>query len=97
MKYVQQVVWPKVSHCSYVRVRYEDLVSEKHNKDVLDELYKFMGITYDLRARNRTLGYLLHGKSHVPHHGYYTLVRGRDFDPNHWIKELSREVKNIIM
>ena len=79
-------------HFSYVRVRYEDLVSDNHTKVILDELYKFMGIPYDLKAQNSSLGYLMHGESHASHGEYYGLFRDSDFDPNHWTKELTGEV-----
>ena len=96
-RYRWHVIYPSsiiftFSHFSYVRVRYEDLVSEEHTKMILQELYEFMGIQYDLEARNRTLGYLMHGESRASHREYYGLLRDRDFDPNHWTKELSREV-----
>merc|ERR1712117_173444 len=75
----------------YVRVRYEDLVSENHTKEILDELYEFMRIPYDLDAQNTTLGYLMHGEPRDTHSQYYALFRDREFDPNHWTKELSRK------
>ena len=67
-------------------------MSENHTKAILDELYEFMGIPYDLKAQNNTLEYLMHGESHTSHHKYASLFRDRDFDPNHWTKELSGEV-----
>ena len=69
----------------YVRVRYEDLVSEEHTEDILRELYDFMGIPFVLKSK---LSRLLHGGKD----GYYGLSRNDNFDPNHWTKELSREV-----
>ena len=71
-------------------------MSEEPNqtKMILDELYEFMGIPFDLEAQNSTLGYLMHGESHASHRQYYALFRDSDFDPNHWTKELSREVKH---
>ena len=72
----------------YVRVRYEDLVSEEHTEDILKELYDFIGIPYPLNGK---LAELLHGGAN-PKFGYYGLSRGKAFDPNHWTKELSREV-----
>ena len=71
----------------YVRVRYEDLVSEEHTEDILRELYDFMGIPFALEAK---LSRLLH----VGDGGFYGLSRKKDFDPNHWTKELSREVRH---
>ena len=50
------------------------------------ELYDFMGIPFALEAK---LSGLLHGGDG----GYYVLSRKKDFDPNHWTKELSREVR----
>ena len=67
-------------------------MSENHTKAILDELYKFMGIPYDLKAQNNTLEYLMHGESQASHRKYVSLFRDRDFDPNHWTKELSGEV-----
>ena len=67
-------------------------MSENHTKATLDELYEFMGIPYDLKAQNITLGYLMHGESQASHRKYVSLFRDRDFDPNHWTKELSGEV-----
>ena len=84
-----------IHNFSYVRVRYEDLVSENHTKEILDELYEFMQIPYDLDAQNTTLGYLMHGESRDTHSQYYALFRDREFDPNHWTKELSKKVKAI--
>ena len=73
-------------------MRYEDLVSENHTKAILDELYEFMEIPFDLEAQNSTLGYLMHGESHASHSEYYGLFRDKDFDPNHWTKELHGKV-----
>ena len=70
-------------------------MSENQTKEILDELYDFMQIPYDLDAQNTTLGYLMHGESRATHGQYYALFRGRDFDPNHWTKDLSQEVKFI--
>ena len=67
-------------------------MSNNHTKAILDELYEFMGIPYDLKAQNSSLGYLMHGESHTSHGEYYGLFRDSDFDPNHWTKELSGEV-----
>ena len=67
-------------------------MSEEHTKMILEELYEFMAIPYDLEAQNRTLGYLMHGESHASHSEYFGLFRDRDFDPNHWTNELSSEV-----
>ena len=78
--------------CSYVRVRFEDLVSEEHTVEILRELYKFMGIPFDLKAWNSTLGYLMHGESHASHGEYWSLFRDKDFDPNHWTKHLKNTV-----
>ena len=71
----------------YVRVRYEDLVSKEHTEDILRELYDFMGIPFAIEAK---LSGLLHGGNG----GYYGLSRNQDFDPNHWTKELSKDVRN---
>ena len=46
-----------------------------------------MGIPFALEAK---LSGLLHGGNG----GYYGLSRKKDFDPNHWTKELSKEVRN---
>ena len=54
-----------------------------------------MQIPYDLDAQNTTLGYLMHGESLATHGQYYALFRDREFDPNHWTEELSKEVKFI--
>ena len=70
-------------------------MSEDHTTEVLDELYQFMQIPYDLDAQNTTLGYLMHGESRATHGQYYALFRDKEFDPNHWTKELSREVQII--
>ena len=78
-----------MSHFRYVRVRYEDLVSEYHTKEILDELYDFMKIPYDLEAQNTTLGYLMHGRSNESHGGYFDLSKRKEFDPNHWTKDLN--------
>ena len=67
-------------------------MSANHTEEIIDELYEFMQIPYDLDAQNTTLGYLMHGESHATHGQYYALFRDREFDPNHWTKELSREV-----
>ena len=67
-------------------------MSENHTKEILDELYEFMQIPYNLDAQHTTLGYLMHGKSWATHGQYYALIRDREFDPNHWTKELSTEV-----
>ena len=74
---------------SYVRVRYEDLVSKEHTMDLLKELYDFMGIQIQLKSQNSELEGLLHAETNG---GYYGLSRDKDFDPNHWTKELSSEV-----
>ena len=74
-------------------MRYEDLVARENTKVVLDELYAFMDIPYDLDTRNSTLGCLMHGgDSCTSSNDILGLHRNRDFDPNHWTKELSREV-----
>ena len=70
-------------------------MSENQTKEILDELYNFMQIPYDLDAQNTTLGYLMHGESRDTHSQYYALFRDREFDPNHWTKELSSKVKLI--
>ena len=77
----------------YVRVRYEDLVSKKHTEDIIKELHDFMGIPYNLESQKSTLGGLVHGESDASQEGYYGLFRDKSFDPNHWTKELSQEVK----
>ena len=46
-----------------------------------------MSIPFALEAK---LSGLLHGGNG----GYYGLSRNKDFDPNHWTKELSKEVRN---
>ena len=75
---------------SYVRVRYEDLVSEEHTEEILKELYDFMGIPFSPQSQKEKFGSLLQGNNKG---GYYGLSRGKDFDPNHWTKELNIEVK----
>ena len=86
-----QCIWLKLLHFSYVRVRYEDLVPYgPHTKVILDDLYKFMGMPWDLEAQNKTLEGLMHGGSTTGK--YFSTSRDKDFDPNHWKKELSREV-----
>ena len=75
---------------SYVRLRYEDVVSEEHTEDILKELYDFMGIKFNLESQNGKLGGLLQEETNG---GYYGLSRDKGFDPNHWTKELNREVK----
>ena len=74
-------------------------MSANHTEEIIDELYEFMQIPYDLDAQNTTLGYQVHGESLATHREYYALFRGREFDPNHWTKELSTEVliKNIAL
>ena len=49
-----------------------------------------MGIPFALEAK---LSGLLHGGDG----GYYGLSRNQDFDPNHWTKELSKDVRNQII
>ena len=77
-------------HLSYVRVHYEDVVSEEHTEDILKELYDFMGIQFSLKSQNGKFGGLIQGATDG---GYYGLYRDKGFDPNHWTKELNREVK----
>ena len=74
----------------YVLVRYEDLVSKRHTGTTLKELYEFMAIPFDLESQNSKLEGLSHESQPT---GFYGLLRGKDFDPNHWTKELTREVK----
>ena len=84
---------------SYVRVRYEDLVSEEHTEEILKELYDFMGIPFSLQSQNGKFGSLLQGETsrvidpNEAKRGYYGLSRDNDFNPNHWTKELNIEVK----
>ena len=80
-------------YCSYVRVRYEDLVKEENTWEIFKGLYEFMGIPVDLETGNSKLGNLLHGGSRASHKAYYELSRDKNFDPNHWTKQLSREVR----
>ena len=71
-------------------MRYEDLVSKRHTVSTLKELYKFMGIPFNLESKNSKLESLSHESQPI---GFYGLLRGKDFDPNHWTKELNGEVK----
>ena len=76
---------------SYVRVRYEDLVSKRHTTGgILKDLYKFMGIPFDFESQSSKLEGLSHEAQPT---GFYGLLRDEEFDPNHWTKELNREVK----
>ena len=71
-------------------------MSVEHTEKILKELYEFMGIPLDLESKNRTWEYLLHGESRRStdsNEDYYGLLRGDDFDPNHWTKQLKEEVK----
>ena len=81
-----------LSYCSYVRVRYEDLVRKGKTEKILKELYEFMGIPVNFKSGNSNMGYLLHGKSHSSPVDYYGLDRDKDFDPNHWTGQLSKKV-----
>ena len=68
-------------------------MAQENTKVMLDELYAFMDIPYNLDTRNSTLGCLMHGgDSCTSSNDILGLHRNRDFDPNHWTKELSREV-----
>ena len=73
-------------------MRYEDLVEEGKTEERLKEIYEFMGIPVNFKSGNRNLGHLMHGESHSSSNKYYGLVRDRDFDPNHWTGQLSKEV-----
>ena len=75
---------------SYVRVRYEDLVSKEYTDFLLKSLYDFMDIPFDLESQNRKLRSILHGEANG---GYYGVVRDKNFDPNHRTKELNSTVK----
>ena len=76
-------------------MRYEDLVSKEHTMSLLKLLYDFMGFPYDLENINKTLGDLLHGGEKEDRGRYYSLNRDKNFDPNHWRRDLSREVRCV--
>ena len=76
-------------------MRYEDLVSKEHTMSLLKLLYDFMGFPYDLENINKTLGDLLHGGEKEDRGRYYSLNRDKNFDPNHWRGDLSREVRCV--
>ena len=71
-------------------MRYEDLVSKKRTGAILKDLYKFMDIPFDLESQNSNLEGLSYESQPT---GFYGLLRSKDFDPNHWTKELNREVE----
>ena len=73
-------------------MRYEDLVSKEHTMSLLKLVYDFMGFPYDLDSINSTLGDLLHGEK-KDHGRYYSLSRDNNFDPNHWTRDLRKEVR----
>ena len=75
-------------------MHYEDLVSKEHTIPLLKLLYDFMGLPYDVESINKNLEDLLHGDKEG-HGRYYSLRRDTNFDPNHWRRDLSREVRYV--
>ena len=69
-------------------------MSEEHTVDILTEIYDFMGIPFVLESEEGQWGGLLQGETN---RGYYGLSRDKGFDPNHWTKELNREVSKETM
>ena len=67
-------------------------MKKKNTKIILKELYEFMGIPADFEMGNSKLRDLLHGGSRESHKQFYNTFRDKNFDPNHWTKQLSREV-----
>ena len=79
--------------CRYVRVRYEDIVSEAYKMPILRELYDFMGIPYiNVKKNNynlKTRWDSWEDSNRLP----FSLTRDKDFDPNHWTDQLKEEVQ----
>ena len=76
-------------------MRYDNIVSQEHKKQVLKGLYGFMGIPSSNGHKSYTLENPWDDSEHRNWHPY-SLTRGEDFDPNHWKEELKGKVLHLV-